>query len=261
MDVDWPFPKRRRLDVLPQDSFLWGCCDALALYAGHGAEAEEGNRSPSPSGEGGVSRLEVAAGVSAPEPLLRALTQLANAAASDTTARRQMVLDCEVQVPLLRLMQSSWACQSLVIERCCRLLHWLCSRTPANREVVVAHRGPAIGGAHSVSYVHCLLSLMEFHHCREVLSHALRALAALMPCASARGELLQTQSRMLACLAVKGETLDASAIASVCRWFPGLSRQLRTFSEANRPQPFTGMVHSSSNSDVEMSDTTMDDVL
>mmetsp|Transcript_42997 Transcript_42997/g.109299 ORF Transcript_42997/g.109299 Transcript_42997/m.109299 type:complete len:417 (-) Transcript_42997:7-1257(-) len=156
------------------------------------------------------------------EPLLRTLTQLANAAAAGAAVRRQLVSECQVHAPLLRLMQGPWSHLPHVAERCCRLLHWLCARAPENREILAAHRSPcAFGGARSVSFVDAALGAAEAHPgCREVLAHALRALAALLPCPRAREELLRSQQRLLACLAHAGEALDASAVRAVCRWLP-----------------------------------------
>lgn len=163
------------------------------------------------------------------EPLLRALTQLANMAAIGSLERRHLVSECQVHLPLLRLMQGPWARQPLVAERCCRLLHWLCVRAPENREVLAAHRSPCtLGGARSVSFVDAALAMAEAHpQRREVLAHALRALAALLPCPRVREELLRSQPRLLTCLVQAGEALDAAAIRSVCRWLPGVSSQVR----------------------------------
>merc|ERR1719440_2359833 len=163
------------------------------------------------------------------EPLLRALTQLANAAAAGASARRQLVAECQVQAPLLRLMQTSWAQQPLVMERCCRLLHWLCARAPENRETLAAHHSPCLrNGTRSVTFVDAVLGAVEAHACcREVLSHALRALVALLPCLRVREELLRVQQRLLSCLTLASEALDAGAVRAVCRWLPGVSSQVR----------------------------------
>jgi len=166
------------------------------------------------------------------EPLLRALTQLANAAAAGgTAARRQLVAECQVHAPLLRLMQDPWSEQPVVMERCCRLLHWLCARAPENREVLAAYRSPctARGGVRSVSFVDVVLSAVETHpRRREVIAHALRAIVALLPCLRVREELLRTQPRLLACLVLAGEAPDAAAaVRSVSRWLPGVSSQVR----------------------------------
>ena len=75
------------------------------------------------------------------EPLLRALTQLANIAARDGSVRRKLVSEHQVHAPLLRLMQGSLVVHPLVVMRCCRLVHWLCVGTPENREVLVAPGG------------------------------------------------------------------------------------------------------------------------
>lgn len=157
------------------------------------------------------------------EPLLRTLTQLANAAAAGAAVRRQLVSECQVHVPLLRLMQGPWARLPHVAERCCRLLHWLCARAPENREALASYRSPcAFGGPRSVSFVDAALGAAEAHPgCREVLVHALRALAALLPCQRVREELLRSQQRLVACLARAGEEAqDASAVRAVSRWLP-----------------------------------------
>lgn len=262
MEVDWPDPKRQRLDV--EDSALWGLCDALLLYAsGHGlatssccqwwpaippgspdedtsaqchrALAEtsllpgftlgQAVHPPSPHGRRSQAVPESAAS----EPLLRTLTQLANVAATGASVRRQLVAECHVQAPLLRLMQTPWAQQPLVMERCCRLLHWLCARAPENRETLAAHHSPCLkNGARSVTFVDAVLGAVEAHACcREVLSHALRALVALLPCLRVREELLRAQQRLLSCLTLASEALDAASVHAVCRWLPGVSSQVR----------------------------------
>lgn len=304
MEVDPPSPKRRRVDAngswweaLPEDSTLWGLCDALSLYASsHGATPVElGHRccgSPSsddaapitpqrqplpaqPSTGRGLRRCRVGSSTStggtcgpfadggniggnvpsaprtattavgttnaassdaalpAPlataEPLLRALTQLANAAAESTATRRQLVAQCQVHVPLLRLMQHPWAQQPLVIERCCRLLHWLCARAHENREAIASHRGACSGGnAQSVGFVDLVLGAAEAHpQRREVLAHAMRALHALLPCSRVRAEVLRCQPRLLRCLVLAWEVLDEVSVRAVCRWLPGISGQVR----------------------------------
>lgn len=304
MEVDPPSPKRRRVDAngswweaLPEDSTLWGLCDALSLYASsHGAApVEPGHRccgSPSsddaapitpqrqpcpaqPRTGRGLRRCRVGSSISiggtcgqfvdsgsvgshvpsappaatttvgrtnaassdaalpAPhanaEPLLRALTQLANAAAESTATRRQLVAQCQVHAPLLRLMQHPWAQQPLVIERCCRLLHWLCARAPENRETIASHRGACTGGgAQSVGFVDLVLGAAEAHpQRREVLAHAMRALHALLPCSRVRAEVLRCQPRLLKCLVLAWEVLDEVSVQAVCRWLPGISGQVR----------------------------------
>jgi len=165
----------------------------------------------------------------APEPLLRALTQLANAAAVCTVVRRQLVVECQVHAPLLRLMQDPWVQDKVVLERCCRLLHWLCTQTPENREILAAHRCPSTrSGVKSVSFTDAVLSVAQKHpQNRDVLANALRALAALLPCSQVREELLRTQPQLLTFLILAGEALDQTAIRSICRWFPSVASQVR----------------------------------
>eukprot|EP00927_Polykrikos_kofoidii_P071707 TRINITY_DN67944_c0_g1_i1.p1 TRINITY_DN67944_c0_g1~~TRINITY_DN67944_c0_g1_i1.p1 ORF type:complete len:377 (-),score=70.21 TRINITY_DN67944_c0_g1_i1:57-1187(-) len=299
MEVDCPYPKRRRLagsalweeEALQEECVLWTLCDAVALYASespvlHGSTAGFMEASGSRRGVGGFGELQQSARVAAfaataapsppalvsrtfsppfdgsplhevppaspstvpssasaaclssasagslpMEPLLRALTRLANAAAAGTGVRRQLVAECQVHAPLLRLMQRPWALQPLVAERCLRLLHWLCTRSPENREVLAAFRGACVsnsGGARSVSFVEAVLGVTEVHpRCREVLAHALRALVALLPSPSVREELTRSQSRLLTCLVFAGEALDVTAVRAVCRWLPGLSGEVR----------------------------------
>lgn len=223
MDIDWPNPKRRRTDIASEDSsVLLGLCDALALYA-----------ATVPAGA--VTCAEAAREVQdewalglATEPILRALTQLANAAASGAAVRQQLVVECQVHAPLLRLMLGPWGQEPLVAERCCRLLHWLCARAPENREILAAHCSPGASGVRSISFIDAVLGAAEAHfQRREVLAHALRALAALLPCPRVREELLRVRPRLLSCLALAGEALDAVAVRSVCRWLPGVSGQVR----------------------------------
>eukprot|EP00929_Paragymnodinium_shiwhaense_P076778 TRINITY_DN39522_c0_g2_i1.p1 TRINITY_DN39522_c0_g2~~TRINITY_DN39522_c0_g2_i1.p1 ORF type:complete len:402 (+),score=88.24 TRINITY_DN39522_c0_g2_i1:50-1255(+) len=168
--------------------------------------------------------------VSSSEPLLRTLTQMANAAAASAAARRVLVTECQVQAPLLRLMQQlPWSRQPVVMERSCRLLHWLCARTPENRAVLAAHRAACETsvGCRSVSFVDAVLETAETHsQCREVLAHALRALAALLPSPLVREELARTQPRLITCLVSAGELLDVAAVKAVCRWLPGMAGQL-----------------------------------
>lgn len=239
MDVDWPDPKRRRLDDLDawwEDSALWGLCDALMLYANGpaGCSVSSGQWwSTVAPGSPGRSSMDLGAinedFSTACEPLLRALTQLANAAAAGAVARRQLVAECHVQAPLLRLMQTPWAQQPLVMERCCRLLHWLCARAPENREMLAAHHSPCLkNGARSVSFVDVVLGAVEAHACcREVLAHAFRALVALLPSLRVREELLRAQQRLLSCLTLASEALDTAVVRAVCRWLPGVSSQVR----------------------------------
>lgn len=162
------------------------------------------------------------------EPLLRTLTQLANTAASCVRSRRQLVSECQVHAPLLRVMLGPWARQPHVAERCCRLVHWLCARNTENREVIATHRNPSMSGDTHFSFVDAALSAAEMHpRSREVTGHAVRALAALLPCTRVSEELRRSQQRFLSCLMAAGEALDASAVRSVCRWLPGVSGQLR----------------------------------
>lgn len=277
MDVEWPFPKRRRVGVgagLPEDTALWGLCDALLLYANAhglpelGSLAEDApaaqalavlrsrfpsdlplppsplNQPPSPHASPGATSAppsplsaQRAAGAtaatcaSAPEPLLRALTQLANSAAKCEVARRQLVVECQVHVPLLRLMQRPWGLQPLVAERCFRLLHWLGVRAPESREVLGTHRSPCAvaGSARSVSFADAVLGAVEAHRNRgEVLAMAMRSLcSALLPCACVREELARAQPRLLACLALAATSLDAATLRAMGRWMPGASSQVR----------------------------------
>lgn len=179
----------------------------------------------------GTSGRDQGNAVSVPtlEPLLRALTQLANAAAAGASTRRQLVAECQVQAPLLRLMQTHWGQQPLVMERCCRLVHWLCARAPENRDMLAAHRSPCLRNcARSVTFVDALLGAVEAHECcRDVLLHALRALVAFLPCLHVREELLRAQQRLLSCLTLASEVLDAAAVRAVCRWLPGVSSHVR----------------------------------
>jgi len=162
------------------------------------------------------------------EPILRALTQLANVAATGAVVRQQLVVECQVHAPLLRLMLGPWGEEPLVAERCCRLLHWLCARAPENREILAAHCSPGASGARSISFIDAVLGAAEAHcQRREVLAHALRALAALLPCPRVREEILRVRPRLLSGLALAGEALDAVAVRSVCRWLPGVSGQVR----------------------------------
>jgi len=262
MDIDWPNPKRRRMDIVSEDSsVLLGLCDALASYAatvpvgtnscsvpGLGLStmvAELGQLpedQPAPhqavSSSAAAERAAHSSWIShttsaqamgmATEPILRALTQLANAAASGAAARQQLVVECQVHAPLLRLMLGPWGQEPLVAERCCRLLHWLCARAPENREILAVHCSPGASGARSISFIDAVLGSAEAHcQRREVLAHALRALAALLPCPRVREELLRVRPRLLSCLALAGEALDAVAVRSVCRWLPGVSGQVR----------------------------------
>merc|ERR1712176_198720 len=129
--------------------------------------------------------------------------------AAGASARRQLVAECHVQAPLLRLMQTPWAQQPLVMERCCRLLHWLCARAPENREMLAAHHGPCLkNGARSVSFVDVVLGAVEAHAC-------------------CREELLKAQQRLLSCLTLASEALDIAVVRAVCRWLPGVSSQVR----------------------------------
>eukprot|EP00930_Biecheleria_cincta_P103527 TRINITY_DN95528_c0_g1_i1.p1 TRINITY_DN95528_c0_g1~~TRINITY_DN95528_c0_g1_i1.p1 ORF type:complete len:280 (-),score=42.97 TRINITY_DN95528_c0_g1_i1:7-786(-) len=229
MEVDEPFSKRRRLEHESRPwwespgakdaAVMWSLCDALSLYAnGGGGGAVAWMAAPGTPAESAEASNE---------PLLRALTQLANAAATENGVRRQLVSECQVHAPLLRLMQSPWAQQPLVAERCCRLLHWLCARAPENREVLASHS--IFGGVRLLSFVDALLDVVEGHRqCREVLAHALRALAVLLPCPRVREELRRCQPRLLTCLAVAlHEVLDVATVRAVCRWIPGLSGQVR----------------------------------
>jgi len=322
MDIDWPFPKRRRVGVgsglwgepqtLPEDSALWGLCDALMLYAnahGHAelcplAEDGEGprggsgpapqalsllrprsplppsplNQPPSPlpspgAGSAPPSPLSgqrasgpgAVPGAPAPEPLLRALTQLANTGAACATTRRQLVVECQVHVPLLRLMQRPWGLQPLVAERCFRLLHWLGVRAPDSREVLGAHRSPCAvaGSARSVSFADAVLGAVEAHRNRsEVLAMAMRSLcSALLPCACVREELARAQPRLLTCLALSATSLDAATLRAMGRWMPGASSQVR---KARGESPDTrhvtdmaaacGVGHFEDDFDVDMAD-------
>jgi len=178
------------------------------------------------------------------EPLVRALTQLANAAASGSGVRRQLISDCQVHIPLLRLMQDPRAQLPLVVERCCRLLHWLCVGTPENRDVLGGYRGPSTGCSQGsrvgcgyrggsaeslgLSFVDAVLGAVEAHtRHREVIANAFRALVALLPCPRVQEDLLRTPTRFLACLTLGGEILDGAAVRSVCRWLPGISKSVR----------------------------------
>ncbi|CAE8705907.1 unnamed protein product, partial [Polarella glacialis] len=96
--------------------------------------------------------------------------------------------------------------------------------------VLASHYTPgSLGGARSVSFVDALLDAAEGHpQCREVLAHALRALAALLPCPRVREELRRTQTRLLTCLTLAlEEALDVAAVRAVCRWLPGVSSEVR----------------------------------
>lgn len=260
MEVDWPYPPPKRMrsglcwPAPPQvfdvdSSALWGLCDALALYASgpangiseFGSLADDGRSSPIPQLAPASpptdqddrrqigARWATQANGLALEPLLRALTQLANAAAENIAIQRQLVSECQVHAPLLRLMQSAWARQPLVAERCCRLLHWLSARAPENREVLASHCSPsACGGARSITFVDAVLRTAESHpRSREVMAHALRALTALLPCSRVQEELLRMQPRLLTCLVAAGEALDVVAVRAVCKWLPGVSGQVR----------------------------------
>eukprot|EP00931_Biecheleriopsis_adriatica_P116234 TRINITY_DN91907_c0_g1_i1.p1 TRINITY_DN91907_c0_g1~~TRINITY_DN91907_c0_g1_i1.p1 ORF type:complete len:318 (-),score=67.47 TRINITY_DN91907_c0_g1_i1:8-961(-) len=275
MDIDYPYPKRQRIDTearpwweaprVEDSSAIWGLCDALSLYASGAGSCSCSTGLP-PSSPGSPSAAETgsslkeaallvspvqvaAASAAAPraaasEPLLRALTQLANAAAAGAGVRRQLVAECQVHAPLLRLMQGPWGRQPLVAERCCRLLHWLCARAPENREVLAAHY--SLCGVRSLSFVDALLDAAEGHHqCRDVMAHVLRALAALLPCPRVREDLqTRTQPRLLSCLTLAlQEALDVAAVRAVCRWLPGLSGQVRQAKSKLRKMASSGGAH------------------
>lgn len=225
MGQRWPTKQRAGgACVLPcGGAIALGSVGSLAAPTHSGSSGSNCARSCGGLGQGGARWR------SGGEPLLRSLTQLTNAAAANASARRQIITQCQVHVSLLRLMQGPWARQRLVAERCCRLVHWLCTRTPENREILAAHRSLCIsGGARSFSFVDAALGVAELHlGCRAVLAHALRALAALLPCPQVREELSRSQPRLLSCLVHAGEALDACAVRSVCRWLPGMSGQIR----------------------------------
>eukprot|EP00928_Gymnodinium_smaydae_P078930 TRINITY_DN62981_c0_g1_i1.p1 TRINITY_DN62981_c0_g1~~TRINITY_DN62981_c0_g1_i1.p1 ORF type:complete len:329 (-),score=31.01 TRINITY_DN62981_c0_g1_i1:207-1193(-) len=261
MEIDtWQLPKRRRLEdgawweappTPPSDSLLWGLCDALGHYASsvtrNGCPVSVGCTSAAgPASLGCHSGHVAAVGVSstappAYEPLLRSLTQLANAAAVGVAVRRQLVAKCNVHVPLLQLMQQPVTQPPVITERCCRLLHWLCVRIPENREALASVRSPRSYSTESpqpLSFVEAVLSAIEAHpQNRGVLAHALRALASLLPCQAIRNELQQhgMQPRLLTCLSLAGNNVEQSAVRSVCRWLPGVSGRVICHAVRNGP--------------------------
>lgn len=256
MDIDWPAPKRRRLEdeswfwkqptSLPEESAVWGLCDALSFYAQDaplGQNIDFPRASPTPASDSEAEQHRIWVGAAspaspascvwpggnreAPEPLLRALTQLANAAAAGgLAARHRLVAECQVHAPLLRLMQPPWCRDSTVMLRCCRLLHWLAARAPDNRDVLATYRGPSAyaGGPRSISFVATVLAAVEAHQRnRELLGHALRALAVLLPCPAVREELARAPPKLLACVAPAAEVVDPATFRILCRWWPGAS--------------------------------------
>lgn len=255
MEIDWPSTKSKRRrataggawweapqspdpDASCEDLGLMGLVDALMLFASgshlgtacvSGYCSEGGCGSSHYPGGIWVSSTQNPTGPSSAvlEPLVRALTQLANAAASTSMVRRQLISECAVHVPLLRLMQEPRAQLPLVVERCCRLVHWLCAGTPENRDVLGGYRCPATGGLPD-SFVHAVLGVVEAHaRQREVLANAFRALVALLPCPRVQEDLSRAQTRLLACLSLGGEILDEVVVRSVCRWLPAIARSVR----------------------------------
>lgn len=272
MEVDWPLQKRRRLasdgrwcETLPEDSPLWGLCDALKFFASGTGPTVYGGAgggivpielvapstttlltqpaapptdawSSSRPGEGCLSGAVARCGadnladVATTETLLRSLTQLANAAASGLAVRRQLITECQVHVPLLRLMQHPWAQLPHVAERCCRLLHWLCVQAPENREVLAAHRMACTpGSGMSVSFVSAVLGAAEAHSgSRDVQAHVVRALVSFLPSAQARDEFQRAEDRVLSCLLMAWDRLDGGALESVSKWLPDLCCQVQS---------------------------------
>lgn len=251
MDVDWPGPKRRRLEPEPEDDVisttLWSLRDALLHFAS-GSGCESVALPVTPTGQGTTTMMPatptgsphsatpaMVPDVPVAEPLLRALTQLANIAARDASVRRKLVAEHQVHAPLLRLMQGPLVLQPLIAMRCCRLVHWLCVGAPENREVLAAPGGGAgtSQGRRLFVFVDAMLGIMETHaKSREVLKHALRALSSLLPCPRLREEVLRARPRLVDLLGSAAQVLDPAAENGSCgRWLPGVpgfaTRRLR----------------------------------
>merc|ERR1719240_989060 len=112
MDVDWPGPKRRRLESDAEDdntsTTLWSLRDALLHYASiAGCDSVVVPATPTgsgmatvqpatPTGTAGSTVPKAPHDVPVAEPLLRALTQLANVAARDASVRRKLVAEHQV---------------------------------------------------------------------------------------------------------------------------------------------------------------------
>eukprot|EP00746_Dinoflagellata_sp_MGD_P003437 gnl/MRDRNA2_/MRDRNA2_106688_c0_seq1.p1 gnl/MRDRNA2_/MRDRNA2_106688_c0~~gnl/MRDRNA2_/MRDRNA2_106688_c0_seq1.p1 ORF type:complete len:326 (+),score=52.91 gnl/MRDRNA2_/MRDRNA2_106688_c0_seq1:107-1084(+) len=241
MDIDWPGPKRRRLESDAEDdntsTTLWSLRDALLHYASiAGCDSVVVPATPTgpgtatvqpatPTGTASSAVPKAVHDVPVAEPLLRALTQLANVAARDASVRRKLVAEHQVHAPLLRLMQGPLVLSPLVAMRCCRLVHWLCVGAPENRDVLVAPGNAGTPrGRRIFVFVDAILRIMEAHAASsEVLKHSVRALSSLLPCPRLREEVLRARPRLIDLLGSAVQSLDPAAENGSCRrWLPGL---------------------------------------
>jgi len=150
-----PAWKRRRLDL----DVLSQCVDVLHHYLAHAGQ----DQVPNPALDS--------------EPLLRALTQLANAASTERDMREALISDLQVHVPLVKILRLYWYSPS-VVERSCRLMFWLAHKHKPNQERLCRE---TVGlGLRQYSAAECLSqSLAEHPEAWGVQHHAARALMAL----------------------------------------------------------------------------------